>query len=281
MPGHIPHESTKVIGLGDQVVDQYVNKNVMYPGGNALNFAAFAKKLGYEAAFMGVFGDDRQARLVESSIDDLGIDRSHSVVRHGENGCAKVNIIDGDRVFIGSNEGGIAGQEPLQLDEGDLDYLRGFGLIHMGVWGNANHLLPQVSRLGIPISYDFSDEFDNAMVDAAIGYVQYGFFSVSGMETNQVEVLLKHLFTEPNKALIATRGSQSTVVYDGQDFHELAPHVVEAVDTMAAGDSFLTAFLLNHVVQGRGLDESLVAGQDFAAEAVQLNGSFGYGAPIR
>ena len=48
MPGHIPHESTKVIGLGDQVVDQYVNKNVMYPGGNALNFAAFAKKLGYE-----------------------------------------------------------------------------------------------------------------------------------------------------------------------------------------------------------------------------------------
>lgn len=281
MPGHIPHESTKVIGLGDQVVDQYVNKNVMYPGGNALNFAAFAKKLGYEAAFMGVFGDDRQAQLVESSIDDLGIDRSHSVVRNGENGCAKVNIIDGDRVFIGSNEGGIAGQEPLQLDEGDLDYLRGFGLIHMGVWGNANHLLPQVSRLGIPISYDFSDEFDNAMVDAAIRYVQYGFFSVSGMETNQVEVLLKHLFTEPNRALIATRGSESTVVYDGQSFHELAPHVVEAVDTMAAGDSFLTAFLLNHVVQGRDLDESLVAGQDFAAEAVQLNGSFGYGAPIR
>ncbi len=34
----------KVIGLGDNVVDKYEHIRTMYPGGNALNFAAYAKK---------------------------------------------------------------------------------------------------------------------------------------------------------------------------------------------------------------------------------------------
>lgn len=270
----------KVLGLGDQVVDQYVNLNVMYPGGNALNFAAFAKRLGFESAFMGVFGDDANAAHVERSIDALGIDRSHCQVKHGENGCAKVNVVNGDRVFIGSNEGGIAGIEPVEADDDDWDYIAGFSLIHMGIWGNADHLLPKLSTMGIPISYDFSDEFETSTIDAALGYIQYGFFSLSGMPSNQVKVLLRSLYREPNKLLVATRGSQSTLVYDGDGFHELEPHVVEAVDTMAAGDSFLTAFLLAHVIEGKGIDESLIAGQAFAAEAVQVDGSFGFGTSI-
>ncbi|WEV69167.1 PfkB family carbohydrate kinase [Bifidobacterium sp. ESL0775] len=269
----------KVLGLGDQVVDEYVNLNVMYPGGNAMNFAAFAKKLGYDSAFMGVFGDDKQAQHVKDSIDKLGIDRSHSRTEHGENGCAKVNIVNGDRVFVGSNEGGVAGEKPLQLDDDDIAYLKTFSLIHMGIWGHCDHLLPRISELGIPISYDFSDEFTNDTLQGAIGYVQYGFFSVD-MPDNQVQVLLKHIFSPSNKVLMATRGSRSTIVYDGKDFREVAPHVVKAVDTMAAGDSFLTAFLLSREIEGKGMKESMEDGQRFAAQAVQLDGSFGFGTQI-
>ena len=35
-----------VIGIGDNVVDKYVHTQTMYPGGNALNFAAYAAMLG-------------------------------------------------------------------------------------------------------------------------------------------------------------------------------------------------------------------------------------------
>ena len=38
----------KVIGVGDNVVDQYAHIRTMYPGGNALNFAAYASMLGHE-----------------------------------------------------------------------------------------------------------------------------------------------------------------------------------------------------------------------------------------
>ncbi|GAY79091.1 hypothetical protein NBRC111894_4645 [Sporolactobacillus inulinus] len=33
----------RVLGLGDNVVDIYEYKQTMYPGGNALNFAVFAR----------------------------------------------------------------------------------------------------------------------------------------------------------------------------------------------------------------------------------------------
>ena len=34
----------KVLGLGDNVCDVYLHTNTMYPGGQAVNFAVFAKK---------------------------------------------------------------------------------------------------------------------------------------------------------------------------------------------------------------------------------------------
>ena len=54
----------KVIGVGDNVVDQYLYKRTMYPGGNALNFSVYAKQLGVESAYLGVFGSDRAAKHI-------------------------------------------------------------------------------------------------------------------------------------------------------------------------------------------------------------------------
>ena len=34
----------KVIGYGDNVTDRYVTQNMLYPGGNCINFAVYAKK---------------------------------------------------------------------------------------------------------------------------------------------------------------------------------------------------------------------------------------------
>ena len=45
--------------------------------------------------------------------------------------------------------------------------------------------------------------------------------------------------------VIATRGSYGAVLFDGTQFYEQPPHLVEAVDTLGAGDSFATAFLLS------------------------------------
>lgn len=62
----------RVLGLGDNVVDKYMHIRTMYPGGNALNFAVYAKMFGIEAGYLGVFGDDEAAAHVYDTIRGLG-----------------------------------------------------------------------------------------------------------------------------------------------------------------------------------------------------------------
>ncbi len=45
--------SISVLGIGDNVVDKYLHSGIMYPGGNALNFAVYAKLADIPSAFMG------------------------------------------------------------------------------------------------------------------------------------------------------------------------------------------------------------------------------------
>ncbi|MDT2661684.1 fructoselysine 6-kinase [Enterococcus hulanensis] len=266
----------KVLGLGDNVVDKYVNLKIMYPGGNALNFAVFAKKLGQDSSFMGVFGSDAEGKHVLSTINDLAIEHSHSRFETGENGCARVEIKEGDRIFLGSNEGGVTREHPIQLTQEDRDYLKEFALIHMGLYSHVNHLLEELTDLPSKVSYDFSDDFSESDILRAIDKVDFGFFSVSDLSDTETKDFLKKYFSSQNEVLVATRGDKAAIAYDGQQYYEVVPVLREPIDTMAAGDSFLTAFLI-HYLNGHGIASAMKRGNAFAGESCMIEGSFGYG----
>ena len=61
--------NVNALGFGDNVVDRYEHIHTMYPGGNAVNFAVYAKKCGAaRSAYMGIFGNDAAAEHVIASI---------------------------------------------------------------------------------------------------------------------------------------------------------------------------------------------------------------------
>ena len=103
----------RVIGIGDNVCDKYEHLKTMFPGGQALNFAAYAKMLGADSSYMGVFGNDAAAAHVIRTLDELGVEHGRCRQYEGENGCARVTLTNGDRVFLGSNKGGVAKEKPL------------------------------------------------------------------------------------------------------------------------------------------------------------------------
>ena len=48
----------KLIALGDNVIDYYHNTQECFPGGNAVNVAVHAARLGAQAEYLGSLGDD-------------------------------------------------------------------------------------------------------------------------------------------------------------------------------------------------------------------------------
>ena len=195
------------LGFGDNVVDKYEHIKTMYPGGNCVNFAVYAKMFGAKrSAYMGYFGNDAEAEHVMYALDDIGIETVKCKQLEGENGCARATLVDGDRVFLGSNEGGIRGKTPYVLDRFDLEYIRQFDFVHSGNYCFMEKELPKIREAGVPISFDFSDDSEDSYYAEVAPTVDYAFCSFDGTDEEAREHLKKIVSYGP-KLAVASRGA--------------------------------------------------------------------------
>ncbi|HZG15981.1 MAG TPA: fructoselysine 6-kinase [Candidatus Bathyarchaeia archaeon] len=267
----------RVIGVGDNVVDKYVHKQMMYPGGNALNFSVYAKQLGAEAAYLGVFGNDQAADHIQQTLKSLQIDLSHCRQHEGENGYALVNLVDGDRVFVGGNQGGVQKDHPILLTPDDLAYIGAFELAHSSIYSGMEDEIHKLREVGVQVSFDFSSDWNEALLHKLCPLVDYSLLSCGHLPDDGVKDLLKQCSSYGSKLVLATMGARGAMVYDGQVYYHQSPEMVEAVDTLGAGDSFFTAFILHYLQNGQNPLSALEAGTRFAAQTCLVEGAFGYG----
>ncbi|WP_066371732.1 PfkB family carbohydrate kinase [Neobacillus fumarioli] len=227
----------RVIGVGDNVVDKYLYKKTMYPGGNALNFSVYAKQLGVESAHLGVFGNDRAAEHIIKTMKSLHSDISRCRQYHGENGYAEVDLVDGDRVFIGGNGGGVQKDHPIVLSKEDLDYIKTFEMVHTSIYSRIEPELPKLKDTGILVSYDFSSDYTDEMLKRTSKYVDVSLLSCGHLSVDETENLLKRVASFGSQLVIGTLGSRGSIVYDGRSFYRQEPHDVKPMDTLGAGNT--------------------------------------------
>ncbi len=283
--------SLRILGLGDNVCDKYVHRRTMYPGGQALNVAVYAGMLGAESGYLGVFGSDAVAEHVQRTLAGHGVDTSRCRHYPGANGCARVTLVDGDRVFLGSNKGGVLREHPLQLDGDDLSYIRSFHLCHTSNNSYTDGLLPQLRQTGVPVSYDFSGQWRDWDRAARVApYVDYAFLSCGAASQQEAEDICRRIRELGAGMVIATRGGAGAVLWTGERSYVQPPEWVEPVDTLGAGDSFAAAFLLSYRTDGlagrtdtpEGREEAirraLRSAAAFSARTCLTYGAFGEGA---
>lgn len=291
----------KILGLGDNVVDKYMHTRVMYPGGNAMNIAALARLSGVSAGYLGVFGDDAAGKHVYQTARKLGIDLSRCRIYHGENGYAEVELRNGDRTFIGSNKGGVSKDHPISLTDEDKEYIAGFDICHTSVYSFAEEALPDMQEASPFVSMDFSDRHDDDYLKRCCPYLDMAEISCSHMDRKEILTLMEKIRSFGCREIVlATRGSRGAMVSINGNLYEQSPCFVDATDTMAAGDSFITSFLIHYMdsrkeardfPKGSGnlgittkeefLDclvrMSLYQAAVFAAQNCKREGSFGFG----
>lgn len=278
----------KIAGIGDNVIDRYVNLGVMFPGGNAVNVAAHGAKLGAEAAYVGSIGADREGKIIKNALESLKVDLSQCIFE--EDSTTKkcdVNVFDEEREFLGIDIGAKWAHTTV-ITESDLEYLKDFHVIHTSCNAKLHEEVYKLDALDGIITFDFSvkDKYrTEEFLKMTCPYLELGQFSCDHMEEDEIKDFVQSIYDYGCKNVLATMGSRGQLFYNGEIFIKGDVHYVEAVDTLGAGDSFLAALLVSLIENGwkKGValkEETIRKALDFAAKYSAQNclveGGFGF-----
>lgn len=256
--------------VGDNCMDVYENIGKAYPGGNPVNVAVYIVRMGGEAAYTGIVGDDDYGKLMVKAIADKGVDVSHVRTEAGSTAVTHVQLVDGERVMGEYDEGVMAN---FSLRPEDIDFLGNHRLVVSALWGNAQGYFGKIRAKGAKIAYDAATRPWDPAAQEAMPNVSYLFFSDDRGDMPETRENMKKLQALGPELVVMTMGEKGSLAYDGERFFcgEIVP--CEVVDTMGAGDSYIAGFLLG-ISMDRSIPECMRMGAENSAVTIGYYGAW-------
>lgn len=263
-------QNIRLAAVGDNCIDLYDQTGDAYPGGNPVNVAVYTVRLGGQASYTGVVGDDKYGALMRRAIADKRVDVSHLHTQPGATAISHVSLVNGDRVFGDYDEGVM---ETFCLTDDDLEFLCGHTLVVTGLWGRVERELPKIRARGIPVAFDCADRPQDPAALQALPYVNYAFFSNDTADDGALEELLRTVYACGPQLAVATRGERGSLAFDGRNFFQ--GHIVpcKVVDTMGAGDSFIAGFLYG-LMRGEDIPSCMALGAQNSSVTLAYPGAW-------
>lgn len=267
----------KLIGVGDSVLDAYLNQKKMYPGGNAVNVSVLARRFGAcGAAYIGILGDDAPGVHFREALAQEGVDVSRVRVVHGKTAYNEIFIDEsGDRHFVGNGGPDTAqGRVALSLNESDYALIEQYDLAHTSVHSFLGVQLAAIARRA-PLSIDFSDGYNYQNMAQICPLLQFAFFSGGDKSTKEIEDLARYALTCGARTVVVTRGERGSYVLEQGGAHTQSIVPVCVTDTLGAGDAYIAAFLVSYYETKGDFAESAQRASVFAAQCCAYHGAFG------
>ena len=259
----------KLAAVGDNCMDVYEQLGRAFPGGNPVNVAVYAVRLGREAAYVGAVGSDQYGQLMRQAMAEKGVDISHVHTLPGKTAVTQVELRGGERVLGDYDEGVLA---DFRLSRQDVDFLCTFDVIHTGLWGKMEQELSRFRARGKLVSFDFATAEDGLVLETALPQTDYAFFAREE-DTPALRRFLMEAKEKGPRVVVATLGGNGSLAYDGQTFYTGGIVPVDVVDTMGAGDSYIAGFL-TAILSGAILPEAMAAGAANAAVTLAYQGAW-------
>jgi fructoselysine 6-kinase len=262
-----------LLSVGDNVVDRYPQYGTFYPGGNAVNVAVHARRLGLASAYLGAIGTDRAGQALVDALHNERVDTSRTRIVDGSNAFAVVEVIDGNRVF----RDGDLGVSMFELSQSDLMAAASYDIVHTGECSGVEDQLNELARAGVRLSYDFSERPWSYVEQFAPRVDIATWSSPTGDVDDAIKAAERLRSLGPSIAAV-TLGPAGAVLAQDIVIHHPAP-TGQILDTLGAGDAFISR-LLAGVIQGEPMADVLASATAYATAACASFGAFGYPTPL-
>ncbi len=260
----------RIACIGDNCIDSYDETGESYPGGNPVNVSVYLKRLGYEASYIGIVGNDAYGELMINALKGKNVDVSHMKILQGNTAVTHVKRVNGERVF-GEDDPGVTRE--FNLTEEDFDFIAGHDLVVTGLWGFTEPFLSRIKELGIPIAYDASNHPALSQCKEGIKVADYLFFSDDDSSEMDLRLKMQSIARKGPKVVVAMRGQFGSLALEGERFESCGIEKCDGVDTMRAGDSYIAGILSAHL-EGKDLRECMRKGSQTAAVTIGYKGAW-------
>ncbi len=260
----------QLVAVGDNITDYYPDIGLMFPGGNCVNVAVHAARLGAATSYLGSVGDDDRGRQLAEALRAEHVDISHLRIQPGTTGYATVLHRDGERTF-GSFD---RGASRVRLLPADFDFVARHALAHSSYAAQLEADLPALAERA-PLSFDFDAHTGDDYAQQVIPSVTHAFFSAAHLDDREVRELLAWACAAGASSALATRGAQGAIFFDGSTFiaQPAGPALVR--DTLGAGDAFAAA-VLHGILAGHSPAVFLARAAVLSASVCENLGAFGH-----
>lgn len=221
------------------VLDRFSDWQECFPGGNAMNQSVHFKQMGWDAAFVGALGSDREGELLRNALDSYGVDTGAA---HSIDGTTATNTLrtdaNGERHSVpGAWQGGV--YETYRLTASDWAVLS-----EMDLWvTHADHSdfdeALHRKKSGQFMAVDFLHHADYELLVHSLSAVNIAFFGgVKEMEAPLFNIAKVH-----HALIVLTLGAEGSVAFmDGKTIRQPALSLEKVVDTTGCGDAFQAGF---------------------------------------
>jgi|GEM_PF-38734 len=264
----------RILAFGDNVVDCYRDLDIMYPGGNCVNHAVFARRSGASTGYAGAVSDDAAGRAIRDSLASEGVDVSLLRMVPGGTAYCVIANEEGERVFVGAN----LGVSIIAPEAADLARMAQMDAVHTGRSSHIDAWLPRIARL-TRISYDFGPAQDDDRIAAVVPFCYLASFSGGDLTQAAAHALAGRALASGAEWVLVTRGGQGALLAHASGMSEAPAAHVEPVDTLGAGDTFIARTLVG-LLRGEDPAKILAAATEAAAETCLSPGAFGHGVPL-
>jgi fructoselysine 6-kinase len=267
--------SPQIVAFGDNDVDCYEAHGAMYPGGNALNVAVFARRAGANAAFIGAMADDPAGNHMRAALEMEGVNITRLRRAAGRTAfCVIGNTASGEREFLRAD----LGVSIIAPNAGDLEMIARADVVHTGRSAHVEAHLSAFSNRA-RLSFDFADQTGVDYVDAIAPMCFLASFSGGSMTDAEVATLQAQVRKAGANWCLITRGQNGAYLTGPDTDVGVPPAPAEIVDTLGAGDSFI-ARVLTGLLRGEDPRALMQAAAIMAGETCGQRGGFGHPAPI-
>lgn len=264
----------RILAFGDNVVDCYRDQDLMFPGGNCVNHAVFARRAGAETAYAGAVCDDDAGRLIRQALVEEGVDVSSLRMEPGTTAYCVIETPDGDRLFVGAN----LGVSIIAPSRADLARLADFDAIHTGRSSHVDAWLPRFAE-ATKVSYDLATVHAPDRVAQVAPHCFLIAFSAGGLTRGQALALAQAAREAGARWSLVTRGIEGALLAGEAGVFEAPAQPVEAIDTLGAGDTYIANVLVG-LLDGRHPETILQDAAQAAANTCLMRGAFGHAAPM-